>query len=56
MVTISNGQRDEAVRYLRALAEQVKGSDKPKVANLRRLALRLAARLEKREAENKRNP
>jgi hypothetical protein len=47
MVTISNSQRDEAVRYLRQLAALSKG-ETTKEVNLRRLALRLAKKLEKR--------
>jgi hypothetical protein len=47
MVTISNSQRDEAVRYLRQLAALSKG-EIMKEDNLRRLALRLANKLERR--------
>lgn len=49
MVTISNSDRDRAVRYLQRLAELVKDDDRTKVVNLRRLALLLAKQLEKRE-------
>jgi len=49
MVTISNSQRDQAVRYLQALADQVSGNRDLRVVNLCRLARRLAKQLEKRE-------
>jgi hypothetical protein len=49
MVTISNSQRDEAVRYLHALANLESDNHDIKVVNLCRLARRLAKQLEKRE-------
>jgi len=49
MVTISNSQRDQAVRYLQALAELESDNREIKVVNLCRLARRLAKQLEKRE-------
>ena len=49
MVEISNSQRDEAVRYLQALADLESGNRDLKVVNLVRLARRLAKQLEKRE-------
>ena len=48
MVTISNSQRDEAVRYLQALADLESDNRSLKVVNLVRLARRLAKQLEKR--------
>lgn len=51
MVLISNSQRDEAVRYLQALADQVSDNPNTKVVNLCRLASRLAKQLEKREKQ-----
>jgi len=48
MVTISNSQRDEAVRYLQALADLESDNRDLKVVNLVRLARRLAKQLEKR--------
>ena len=49
MVTISNSQRDQAVRYLQALADMESDNRDIKVVNLCRLARRLAKQLEKRE-------
>ena len=49
MVTISNSQRDEAVRYLQALADLESDNRSLKVVNLVRLARRLAKQLDKRE-------
>ena len=49
MVEISNSQRDEAVRYLQALADLESDNHSLKVVNLVRLARRLAKQLEKRE-------
>lgn len=49
MVTISNSQRDEAVRYLQALATLMENDNRTKVVNLVRLSRRLAKQLEKRE-------
>ena len=49
MVLISNSMRDEAVRYLQALADQVSDNRNTRVVNLCRLARRLAKQLEKRE-------
>lgn len=49
MVEISNSQRDEAVRYLQALADTLAGDDRTQVMNLCRLARRLAKQLDKRE-------
>ena len=48
MVEISNSQRDEAVRYLQALADLESDNRDMKVVNLVRLARRLAKQLEKR--------
>ena len=48
MVEISNSQRDEAVRYLQALADLESDNRDLKVVNLVRLARRLAKQLEKR--------
>jgi hypothetical protein len=48
MVEISNSQRDEAVRYLQALADLESDNRSLKVVNLVRLARRLAKQLEKR--------
>ena len=52
MVTISNSQRDQAVRYLQALAQLMEGDDRTKVVNLCRLSRRLAKQLEKREKQS----
>ena len=49
MVTISNSQRDEAVRHLQAFADLMKGDDRTQVMNLCRLARRLAKQLQRRE-------
>ena len=49
MVTISNNQRDEAVRYLHTFADLMKGDDRTKVKNLCRLARLLAKQLQRRE-------
>ena len=49
MVEISNSQRDEAVRYLQALADLESDNRSLRVVNLCRLARRLAKQLEKRE-------
>ena len=51
MVVISNSQRDEAVRYLQQLAELVKDDGRLRTVNLRRLSLRLAKQLAKREKQ-----
>ena len=51
MVTISNEQRDQAVRYLQALAQLMESDDRIKVINLCRLSRRLAKQLEKRETK-----
>jgi hypothetical protein len=48
MIEISNSQRDQAVRYLQRLADMVK-DDSLKAVNLRRLAIRLANQLERKE-------
>ena len=48
MIEISNSQRDEAVRYLQALADLESDNRSLKVVNLVRLARRLAKQLEKR--------
>ena len=48
MVEISNAQRDQAVRYLQALADLESDNRSLKVVNLVRLARRLAKQLEKR--------
>lgn len=49
MIEISNSQRDQAVRYLQALAQLMESDNRTKVVNLVRLARRLANQLEKRE-------
>jgi hypothetical protein len=49
MVTISNSQRDQAVRYLQALADMESDNRDIKVVNLCRLARRLAKQLERKE-------
>ena len=49
MVVISNSQRDEAVRLLRTLSTMSMSDKSLKAINARRLAQRLANRLEKRE-------
>jgi hypothetical protein len=49
MVVISNIQREQAVRYLQALAELESDNQDLKVVNLCRLARRLAKQLAKRE-------
>ena len=49
MVTISNSQRDQAVRYLQALADLESDNRSLKVVNLVRIARRLAKQLEKRD-------
>ena len=49
MVLISNSQRDQAVRYLQALADMESDNRDIKVVNLCRLARRLAKQLDKRE-------
>ena len=49
MIEISNSQRDQAVRYLQALADQVSDNRDLRVVNLCRLARRLAKQLEKRD-------
>ena len=49
MVEISNSQRDQAVRYLQALADMESDNRDIKVVNLCRLARRLAKQLDKRE-------
>jgi hypothetical protein len=49
MVTISNSQRDQAVRYLQALADMESDNRDLRVVNLCRLARRLAKQLERRE-------
>jgi hypothetical protein len=49
MVTISNSQRDEAVRLLRTLSAISSGDNSLKAINARRLAARLAKQQEKRE-------
>ena len=49
MVEISNSQRDEAVRYLQALADLESDNQSTRVVNLCRLSRRLARQLEKRE-------
>lgn len=49
MVTISNSQRDQAVRYLQALADMMESDNRTKVVNLCRLSRRLAKQLAKRE-------
>ena len=49
MVVISNSQRDQAVRYLQALADLESDNREIKVVNLVRLSRRLAKQLAKRE-------
>lgn len=49
MVTISNSQRDQAVRYLQALADLESDNREIKVVNLVRLSRKLAKQLAKRE-------
>ena len=49
MIEISNSQRDQAVRYLQALADMESDNRDIKVVNLCRLARRLAKQLEKRD-------
>ena len=49
MVEISNSQRDEAVRYLQALADLESDNQEIKVVNLVRLSRKLAKQLAKRE-------
>lgn len=49
MIEISNSQRDQAVRYLQALADLESDNRDIKVVNLCRLARRLAKQLEKRK-------
>lgn len=50
MVEISNSQRDQAVRYLQALADMESDNRTDvRVVNLVRLARRLADQLKKRE-------
>jgi len=49
MVTISNSQRDEAVRLLRFLSQASSGDTSLKAINARRLACRLARQLERKE-------
>ena len=49
MIEISNSQRDQAVRYLQALADLESDNRDIKVVNLCRLARRLAKQLDKRE-------
>ena len=49
MVTISNSQRDEAVRYLQAFASLMENDNRLKVVNLCRLSRKLAKELAKRE-------
>lgn len=49
MIEISNSQRDQAVRYLQALADMESDNRDIKVVNLCRLARRLAKQLDKRE-------
>lgn len=49
MVIISNSQRDQAVRYLQALADLESDNRDTRVVNLCRLSRRLAKQLEKRE-------
>jgi hypothetical protein len=48
MVTISNSQRDQAVRYLQAFTELENDNRDLRVVNLCRLSRRLAKQLEKR--------
>lgn len=50
MVSISNSQRNEAVRLLRRLADMTEGNDSIKAANLRRLSRRLARQLERKQS------
>jgi hypothetical protein len=50
MVLISNSQRDEAVRYLQALAEMESDNRDLKVVNLCRLSRRLAKQLKKKQS------
>ena len=49
MVVISNSQRDQAVRYLQALADLESDNREIKVVNLVRLSRKLAKQLAKRE-------
>jgi hypothetical protein len=49
MVVISNSQRDQAVRYLQALADMESDNQDLRVVNLCRLARRLAKQLERKE-------
>ena len=51
MITISNHQRDEAVRYLQRLTDLAEGDDRTSVVNLRRLARRLARQLKKKQSQ-----
>lgn len=48
MVEISNSQRDQAVRYLQALADTLASDDRTRVMNLCRLSRKLAKQLAKR--------
>jgi len=50
MILISNSQRDEAVRYLQALADLESDNRDLKVVNLCRLARRLAKQLKKKQS------
>jgi hypothetical protein len=50
MVLISNSQRDEAVRYLQALADLESDNRDLKVVNLCRLSRRLAKQLKKKQS------
>jgi hypothetical protein len=50
MILISNSQRDEAVRYLQALADLESDNRDLKVVNLCRLSRRLAKQLKKKQS------
>ena len=53
MISISNADRDKAVEYLRAYAEAVRerGTRSTTEYNKTRMALNLAAKLERKQAE-----
>jgi hypothetical protein len=51
MVTISNEQRDQAVRLLRFLSQASSGDTSLKAVNARRLARLLAKQLEKKKKQ-----
>lgn len=49
MVTITNAERDMAVKYLQAFSALMGDDDRTKVMNLCRLSRRLAKQLKKRQ-------